>query len=120
MMNFNHPKSNISILNSYFSENLADMISCIYAYQMQGSVYIQNNVFINNSAITENHLFVGSASVLEISGLFSSIQSVSNLFYNNHAEYAAVVGIFYGIYDDFNSKYIGKLNYKSSKKIQFF
>ena len=109
MINFNHPLGNITIMNSLFADNLADMIGCIYAYQMQGTVYLFNNTFINNSATTINKLLVGSASVLQISGLFTIVQSNSNVFLNNFAEYAAIIGIYYGLYEDIGSLFLGNI-----------
>ena len=76
------------------------MIVCIYVYPWQGGIVLNNNTFVNNSAITINKVLVGSASVMQISGFFTTVYSIKNMFYQNFCEYAAVIGIFYGTLRD--------------------
>ena len=107
MAHSNHPESNISITNSYFSNNLAEMVACINAYQRQGTVHVLNNTFLRNSAITVSRVMIGSGSVIQASGTFTIVTSNSNLFFQNNAEYACVIGFFYGKFIEENSKFIG-------------
>ena len=107
MLNFDNPLSNVSIINSVFFGNLADMVGCLYAYQYQGIVHLFNNSFINNSAITFRRHGIGSSSAITISGLFAKIDSYYNTFYQNFAEYAGTIGIYYGHFNDYNSQFIG-------------
>ena len=108
MLNFNNKESNVSIVDSFFYSNLADMIGCIYAYHKKGLVYIRNNTFIENYAITEKRRLIGSASVIQISGIFAFVQSYRNFFYYNRAEYSAIIGVYYGYFEDQNSLFYGK------------
>jgi len=115
MINFDNPLSSISITNSVFFGNLADVVGCIYAYQNQGILYLQNNTFINNSGFTRRKVGIGSAAVLQISGLFAEVISVSNLYFQNIAEYSGTIGIYYGILNESYSQFIGKNNFGKSK-----
>ena len=112
MINFDNPLSNISITNSVFFGNLADVVGCLYAYQNQGILYLQNNTFINNTAFTRRKVGIGSASVLEISGLFAEVISISNLYFQNIVEYSGTIGIYYGILNESFSQFIGKNNFR--------
>jgi len=87
---------------------MADMVSCLYVYPWQGVVFLENNTFVNNSAITLNRVLVGSASVMQISGLYTVVVSISNIYFQNIAEYAAVIGVFYGVFTDINSTFQSK------------
>lgn len=107
MLIFNHLESNVSVIESFFQSNSADMIGCIYAYQKKGIVFLKNNIFFKNFAITINRVLVGSASVLQISGIFASVFSENNYFYFNSAEYSAVIGIYYGYFRDKGSFFYG-------------
>ena len=107
MAQFNHKESNVSIVSSYFYKNLADLVTCIYAEQRQGVVHLFNNTFLENSAVTENRVLIGSASVIQASGIFTVVTSINNLFFRNRAEYASVIGIYYGKFYEENSKFIG-------------
>ena len=95
----------MTIFKSIFFDNMADMIVCIYVYPWQGGIVLNNNTFVNNSAITINKVLVGSASVMQISGFFTTVYSIKNMFYQNFCEYAAVIGIFYGTLRDLNSTF---------------
>lgn len=112
MLIFNHPQSNVSIINSFFQANSADMIGCVYAYQKKGIVFLKNNIFFKNIAITINRVLVGSASVLQISGIFASVISEGNHFYFNNAEYSAIIGIYYGYFKDTGSFFHGFIKNK--------
>jgi len=118
MIHFNHLNSNISIMNSYFINNLAELVTCIYAYQKKGAVHLLNNFFLHNSAITVNRILVGSASVIQASGIFTIVTSSSNVFFQNWAGYASTIGIYYGKFLEKNSKFIG--NFICERKFEFF
>lgn len=111
MLIFNHQESNVSLGDSFFYSNLADVIGCIYAYQKKGLVYLKNNTFIENYAITEKRRLIGSASVIQVSGIFASVFSYMNFFYYNIAEYSAIIGVYYGYFRDQSSLFYGKIYY---------
>lgn len=108
MLIFDQKESNVSIIDSLFQSNSADMIGCIYAYQKNGIVFLKNNTFYSNKAITGNRILVGCASVIQLSGIFASLISQKNLFYYNEAEYSAVIGVYYGYFQDEGSIFYGK------------
>lgn len=108
MLIFDKKESNISIIDSFFQSNSADMIGCIYAYQKNGVVFLKNNTFYSNKAITGKRILVGCASVVQISGIFASLISHRNSFYYNEAEYSAAIGVYYGYFEDLGSLFYGK------------
>ena len=86
---FNHPESKILISDNYFYNNLADMAAGINAVHLAGSIIVKNCVFEENSAMTQNHVLIGSGAAIEISGSAETIViSENNLYIFNEIEYA--------------------------------
>ena len=65
------------------------MATGINAIHLSGTIIVTNNTFINNAAITQNHVFIGSGVGIQISGsMFTIVGSQSNLYLYNQIEYA--------------------------------
>ena len=61
---FNDPKSELLIYESYFKNISADMGSCIVANNPSGTVNVENNIFLENRGVSEWKILIGSGSVL--------------------------------------------------------
>lgn len=87
-MDFNDPKSEVIVSYSYFFNNTADMGTCFYANNPTGTLYIERNVFIENKAITEFRVLIGSGSILTTGGFENIlIKFYHNLNFFNQVEY---------------------------------
>lgn len=89
MMEFKDKNSNITIINNIFSKNLCDMSACIHAVQQAGILFLKNNKFIENYAITLNRIYIGTGSVIQLYGNSDTkVISSNNIYLFNEAEYS--------------------------------
>lgn len=85
---FNHYSSLILIEANYFEQNLADWSTAINAVHLSGTLVMKNNKFVNNKAITQNRVLIGSGAAVQISGsTFTIVKSSCNIYIYNEVEY---------------------------------
>lgn len=90
--NFNHPNGQIMISYSYFQNNSADMGACLVTNNPTGTVYVKNNVFLENRGVTEWKVLIGSGSVLRSGESRDSIVDFSqNLVAFNEVEFKGLI-----------------------------
>ena len=64
------------------------MATGINAVHLSGTTIIKNNRFVNNKAITQNHVLIGSGAAIQISGSsFTIAKSIYNIYIYNEVEY---------------------------------
>lgn len=110
----------MSISKNFFTKNRADLAASINAAHIRGMIYISDNIFIENFAVTQTYVLIGAAAACLIQGSTKTmVSSHSNLYIYNILEFGGIrvffsllrsLGVivnYYGNFSDENSHYIG-------------
>ena len=64
------------------------MATGINDVHLSGTIILKNNRFVNNKAITQNRVLIGSGAAIQISGSsFTIVKSICNIYIFNEMEY---------------------------------
>ncbi len=111
-MGFREVNSTLTIKSSFFFCNQALTGGVIYLEHTAGSVFLENNFFL------ENFAFIDDKSLREISSggvigyycdFYALIYLEKNIFIRNWASKSGVIDGIYGVLFDYGSKFISKI-----------